>query len=329
MKIFIVGPKSIHTMGALVAKEAIVMGHTIYHFEDRSDNRFRNQFFRKIKYVFSKLRPGLSPRLKKLFFQNILNFDPDLVIVISVNKMLPDIIQEAKQLCNAKFVAWYPDAIGGFFDQPVLACDYDHIFVKCHDLVARLIALGKNVTYLPEACSPEYDKRVDIDPFYCCDVSTAGSYYSYRIQMLSVLAGLDLNLYGISKDKYGEEKQLKSSLRQKDIFLVERAKLYSSSKLIVNTLHPTEANSMNVRLFESVCSGTPVITEYRPALDDLFVDGKEVISFRTKHELREKVEYFLSHPDEAKIIGVNGAKRALKDHTYNNRIQQIIDIVMN
>lgn len=328
MKILVVGPKAAHTMGTLVTEEAISMGHTVLQFEDRTDSRINNPYIRKAKYLFSQLSLGLSPRREKKFFESIVRFKPDLILVISASKIQPDLIKRIKQLCNTKIVVWYPDSFGGFFDQPIIACDYDHVFVKCHTIVERLLALGKNVTYLPEACAPVYDRRVTPDPLYSCDISTAGSYYSYRIQFLNVLSDYKLNLYGICKDKYGEAKPLAGYLRQRDIYLKERAKLYSSSKLVVNTLHPTEANSMNVRLFEAVCSGTPVITEYRPALEDLFVIGKEVLAFRTYKDLKELVDYYLFHPEEAETIGHCGATRALQDHTYRNRIQKIIDTIM-
>lgn len=328
MKILVVGPKAPHTMESLVASAAMTMGHTVLHFEDRGHSRISNPYVRKAKYLLSQLHFGLGSRRTEIFLRAIKEFNPELVLVISASRMLPQLISRAKQLSKAKFVVWYPDPFGNFFNTPIVACDYDHIFVKCHTIVERLSALGKNVSYLPEACAPDFDKRVPPDPIYECDISTAGSYYSYRIQLIEVLANYNLCLYGISKDKYREGGLLDKSLKNRDIYLGERAKLFSSSRLVINTLNPSEANSMNVRLFEAACSGTPVITEYRPALEDLFVVGKEVIAFSTRDELKEKVEYYLSHPQEAAAIGERGACRALRDHTYTRRISEILTTVI-
>ena len=51
---------------------------------------------------------------------------------------------------------------------------------------------------------------------------------------------------------------------------------------------------------------------------ELFEEGKEVEFFENENELLDKINYYLSHPEERKKIAAAGRKRCLKSG-YSNQ----------
>ena len=65
--------------------------------------------------------------------------------------------------------------------------------------------------------------------------------------------------------------------------------------------------------------------DWRPGLEQLFEDGKELISFRGMNDLREKADYWLNHPEERLAIADAGKRRAHAEHTYRLRLSLLLD----
>ena len=58
-----------------------------------------------------------------------------------------------------------------------------------------------------------------------------------------------------------------------------------------------------------------------------FVPGEDFVYYESKRDLMEKIEYYLGHEDERRDIARRGHDKILADHTYEGRLQDIIDIV--
>ena len=58
----------------------------------------------------------------------------------------------------------------------------------------------------------------------------------------------------------------------------------------------------------------------------LFTPGDEVVTYRDLGELRRQLDYYLAHPDEARAIGDNALRRALKEHTLRHRLEEVIAV---
>lgn len=67
------------------------------------------------------------------------------------------------------------------------------------------------------------------------------------------------------------------------------------------------------------------IMEYRPAMEDCFEPGKEIITYSSFEELLDKIEYYRSNPELAMAVRNAGYQRALRDHTYQVRLKRIIN----
>lgn len=109
--------------------------------------------------------------------------------------------------------------------------------------------------------------------------------------------------------------------------------LYSYSRVSLGFLEVYDAHDpsravkqhLHLRDFEAPMSGALYFTGYTEELVEMFEPGKEVITYRNQHELLDKVHFYLSHPNEAEKVRQAGRERALKDHTYHHRFQQLFD----
>jgi spore maturation protein CgeB len=83
----------------------------------------------------------------------------------------------------------------------------------------------------------------------------------------------------------------------------------------------------NIRLFEATGVGTLLITDWKENLHEIFELGTEVVAYRTVEECAEMVSYYLEHVDEGRAIARAGQRRTLGEHTYRQRMQQVVEIV--
>jgi spore maturation protein CgeB len=58
-------------------------------------------------------------------------------------------------------------------------------------------------------------------------------------------------------------------------------------------------------------------------LSDYYVDGKEVVIFKSMNEMMEKAKYYLEHQEERDKIAKAGYERTIKEHTYEQRFKEI------
>ena len=88
---------------------------------------------------------------------------------------------------------------------------------------------------------------------------------------------------------------------------------------------PPYAN--NCRLYEATGVGTLLITDWKVNLHEMFEPGKEVVAYRSPEECAELIQYYLEHDDEREAIARAGQQRTLREHTYYQRMQELVEIV--
>jgi len=70
-------------------------------------------------------------------------------------------------------------------------------------------------------------------------------------------------------------------------------------------------------------SGALYLTNYSDELAELFEPDTEVLVWRDRHELLEKVRYYTAHPEAGEPIRRAGRERALACHTYARRFERL------
>ena len=78
---------------------------------------------------------------------------------------------------------------------------------------------------------------------------------------------------------------------------------------------------------DALACGTFVISDKIPSAETLF-EGN-VITYENAEDLNEKIKYYLSHDEERRMIAEKGKEIVLKNHTFDNRVDTIIDSLKN
>lgn len=99
------------------------------------------------------------------------------------------------------------------------------------------------------------------------------------------------------------------------------------SKITMNNHGNTGPFANNLRLYEATGMGAMLLTDWKEDLHTFFMPEKEVATYRTPEECAIRIEYFLTHEEERRSIASAGQARTLSEHTYTQRVQQLLQIL--
>lgn len=86
-------------------------------------------------------------------------------------------------------------------------------------------------------------------------------------------------------------------------------------------------DDINYRVFETLGAGTFLLTNRVPGLDRLFVDGRHLVSYVNGSDCIDKMAYYIKNENEREKIAAAGRLFAKRNHTYDVRARQLVDIV--
>lgn len=112
-------------------------------------------------------------------------------------------------------------------------------------------------------------------------------------------------------------------------------RIYNESRISLGFLevydnHDFSAKSMqhiHLREFEVPMCKTLYLTNYSDELAEFYEPDKEVAVFRNEYELKDKLKYFLTNPEEASKVEKAGYERALACHTYHKRFTDLFESI--
>jgi len=204
--------------------------------------------------------------------------------------------------------------------------------------------INEATMYVRHAQNPNVHKMQPISKAHDADVFMVGTGFPERIKLLSEIdwTDVDLRIFGGNWDDLEESKALADYYSVE--FLdneAEVSKYYGNSKINLNifrtakwpgenVIHiaPEQAYSLSPRCYEIMACGGFLLTDTRPELEELFDVGKDLVVFEGAEDLQDKIRYYLAHDSERKRIAMSGYS-AVREHTYTNRAEQIIEFVEN
>lgn len=147
-----------------------------------------------------------------------------------------------------------------------------------------------------------------------------------RAEVLSVLSDLEFKLFGdnlwLEVLEYFPE--LKRNFLNRRLNANEVNTACNCSKIYPVTVNSGVVNGVSTRVFDGMASGIFVIAEYKSDLDVLF-EKEEIVSFKSKSELRKLAEYYLSHEKERLEIAMRARQRVLRDYTLEALVPKILE----
>ncbi len=260
------------------------------------------------------------------------SFAPSLILVTLGNRVSPKTIARLRKVSDAAIVCWCQDQMTTIGRQFLLGSEYDAVFVKdryMQDLFSRMIK-STPFHYLPEACNPRVHRPLALGAgerdAYDCDVMIAGTLYYYRQEILRQLGDFKVKVWGSRPDWLLYRLAFDHPARE--IVGDEKSRAVAGARICLNTLHYAEVDGLNCRAFEIAgCGGFQLITQV-PVLAEHFTAGQEIVGFRSTGELAELIRHYLDHPESVAQIARAGQQRAHREHTYEQRLQEIFRIAL-
>lgn len=305
--------------------------YNIYKSREKDRKNFSDMLFQEIKKQNS---------LKKidLFFSYFWNYS-----------ILPEVIDEIRKL-GIITVNFYCNNIHQFDLVSEIAPHYDYCMFPEREALQKYIDVGANPVHIQMAANPDFYKPYNLKREY--DVTFVGQNYLFRQNYAEYLykKGIDIHVWGpgwervLRPNNVGLVNRIKSKIGLNKPILPntnvngpltddELVKNYSRSKISLNFSEVTVQDKnenfgklkrhIRLRDFEASMSGAFYMTGYQEELKEYYEIGKEIICYETKEDLLDKVRYYLKHQDEAETIRMAGHKRALKDHTWENRFKEL------
>jgi len=101
----------------------------------------------------------------------------------------------------------------------------------------------------------------------------------------------------------------------------EYARYISMGKCVLNILR---GNLVNMRVFEAMAIGTPLITSRHLDMDRYgFVEGRHYLGHDSLDELLDQIGRVRDNPDNAAAMAERAREYVLSRHTYNDRVKEL------
>ncbi len=202
------------------------------------------------------------------------------------------------------------------------ALQFDYVFfnqLRAVEEFKKLYPKKKNVYWLPHAAEPKvYKKTHQLKKYDICFIGHIQDVKNYngftRVDMLDRAFKEFPNFYWGTRN--GQKPELN--------MFEDAAKRFNQSKIVLNV---SIGDDLNMRLFETLSTGSFLLTNYLPTLDKLFKDGKHLVTYKTLDEMVEKIKYYLEHDKEREKIAKTGYEEFIKKHKYSDRIQTVLRII--
>ncbi len=321
---------SLHYFTSLVR-----LGHTVLPWDP--------QYFRvenPLDGVVQKLNRGPSPwkvrkinrQLIRLCRQNAF----DLVFVMGENFVTREAIEtvRAEAVTTPRFLFHSHDNLfapgilkpADFFQN---LSAFDFAFTTKSQNETRYQQLGqKNAKYLPSAFEPTVHRpipraqsRLNQD----FPASFIGTYDGSRLRWLQKAGWDRVHVWGDGWTRFPDYKKYQTQIFPHAVYYFEFADVCSRSKCALGLLREEADDRHTQRTFEIPACGSLQFAPRNAEIQTFFEDGKEIVLFDSPEELREKLDYYLSHESERTRLAEAGHRRCLAGgHTYDDRTKQML-----
>jgi spore maturation protein CgeB len=257
---------------------------------------------------------------------------PDLVIVSGSNwYLVPDTLRRLKREFGCRVVLneqhlqvfrWY---------QAESLCMYDHVFTQDSALVPllRSASAAKSVSLLGPACDPIEHRTLPLSRSeqedLGADLAYVGWGYPNRLRLFEQLLDFDFRLWGIG---WEASRTLVRHFRPEAVHGVKKTKIYNATRVSLN-LQSTkyQVDGVTCRPFEIAACGGFCLSEPKKDLGSYFHLGEELVVFEDVEDLKLKLTHYLRHDDERREIAARGRARVLREHTYEHRVREMLEVL--
>ncbi len=250
------------------------------------------------------LRRSLPTRLAALLRQ-----PTDLVLVFKGAALAPAAVAELRR---------------GTPTSTRLAPAYDWFFTHDTSSLDHHRRAGVRASYLAFGCDPAYVRPLpEVRPRWRAPLVFVGSRDPVREHVLRQLADLGLATWGPGwpgGPVYGDD--------------YVRALAGGTVGLNIHQQFGERGaperygTGANMRVFELAAVGTPQLSDAKADIARHFTPGREIVLYRGVPELRDRVRALLADQDLRRSLAVAARQRALREHTWAHRLDELLSVAL-
>jgi len=272
------------------------------------------------------------------------SFQPDLVIVLKGEIILPKTIVKLKRLKSKPVIVnwWvdnpiYQNEKYKWLIFPYCVPEYDQIFVFDYAYFEPLKRQGaKKITFLPCAADPvQYHPEMltaEQRRLFGSNLCFIASFYNARGELIAPFLQIpDIAIWGGGWSEFLEMVGIKDTqkiVRGEYLPIEDVNKAYQAATVVLNSHHPqTKHAGLNSRAFEIPASGGVQLTDYVTGMEELLLPGEDVLTYKTPSEGAEIVSELIKDPTTRNRIAKAGHEKVMAMHTYFHRMQTIFDSI--
>ncbi len=331
MNIFFASNRNPHFDNTNVYREKAVrdLGHNFVFVDDRAFlmlGRIRDRFGFLQRWDLRCLN-------KKMLIQAGRG-NPDLWLAVGGNRVLPETVRGITGM-GIKTALWTSDVPLDFDNIIRAAPFYDYVFCAGTEAIEVFEKNGiQGARWLPFACDPERHMPMAVTEKEKNendrDVVFVGAYYPNRWEIIKELSEFNVGVWGPgwSRASGGEA----GSMHIKDVRLnyTEWVRIYNTAKIVM-AVHYQDGKvpsyQASPKIYEALACRAFLITDRQKDVLSQFEDGKHLLCFEDKDDLKDKVRYYLDHDSERRSIADNGYREVLEKHTYLHRIREMLSVM--
>jgi len=244
---------------------------------------------------------------------------PDLVLVFKGASLGPEVIDHLRGKGAALWVNWFPDGPHLLDLSLRIGRAYDRCFIFDTSMVDRHRAIGRTADYLAEGFDPGYHRPLPDASWGRERIAFVGTHEPLRAHALETVRDLGLATWG-------------PGWSRGPLFGDDFVRAFSNADVALN-LHQFfgEASGTgrygtgaNRRVFELAGIGTVQLCDAKADIERNFSAGREIVLFRSTGELREQAQWLLGAPEDRRVIAARARERALAQHTWRHRLEELL-----
>lgn len=103
--------------------------------------------------------------------------------------------------------------------------------------------------------------------------------------------------------------------------------IFQKARINLNFTLRSITSGIPFRAFEVMASRGFLLTNYQADFDDCYTADEDYAFFESREDMLNKIDYYLSHEKERAEIANNGYERTLNNHTYEHRVNEMLEII--
>lgn len=295
-----------------------------------------------VNYRFEKCRNAFRNELAAMVSRGVelmaKETRPDLVLALAQAPLVSESLARLKAM-DIPTAFWFVEDFRVLTYWRDIAPHYRYFFgIQKDDFKRELSSIGvSRYSYLPMAAAPRVHSPMELSAEemeeFGSPLSFVGAGYYNRCNLFRGLTDYPFRIWGSDWplsppldrliQRNGARIDTESCVR---IFNASDINLNLHSSLGHEGVVP-DGDFVNPRTFEIASCGAFQLVDRRSLMGELF-DAGEMELFGDLPELREKIDHYLSKPEERSRFAEQGRKRVLAEHTYEKRMEELLATVL-